>query len=172
MTDFTRFFVALIALAGSSGAGRADTITVCPDGTCDFASVDGTSIGAVDVSRGRLLTRNSWFRGNQTAANSGAIRAWAGGELSIAGSTSCDNEPEHVSIDGKWTDLGGNAFDAEGCARMAGDLDGDGCVGGADFGLLLQQWSVTSGSPADLNRDGVVDGGDIGVLFTNWGQCF
>ena len=72
----------------------------------------------------------------------------------------------------EWTDLGGNAFDAEGCARMAGDLDGDGCVGGADFGLLLQQWSVTSGSPADLNRDGVVDGGDIGVLFTNWGQCF
>ena len=96
----------------------------------------------------------------------------AGGELSIAGSTFCDNEPADLDSPAGWTDLGGNAFDAEGCARMAGDLDGDGCITGADFGLLLQQWSVTSGSPADLNRDGVVDGGDIGVLFTNWGQCF
>ena len=92
------------------------------------------------------------------------IRVSPDGELSIAGSTFCDLEPKQVSIGGKWIDLGGNAFDAEGCARMAGDLDGDGCVGGADFGLLLQQWSVTSGSPADLNRDGVVDGGAADVM--------
>ena len=136
-------------------------------------TVDGTSIGAVDVSRGRLLVRNCWFRGNRTAANSGAIRvSTMPSELSIAGSTFCDNQPADLDSPPGWTDLGGNAFDAEGCARMAGDLDGDGCITGADFGLLLQQWSVTSGSPADLNRDGVVDGGDIGVLFTNWGQCF
>ena len=141
---------------------------------CDVidTTVDGSQIGGVDLRGGQMLVRDSWFRGFRTSAPSGAINVWAGGELSIAGSTFCDNEPADLDSPAGWTDLGGNAFDAEGCARMAGDLDGDGCITGADFGLLLQQWSVTSGSPADLNRDGVVDGGDIGVLFTNWGQCF
>jgi hypothetical protein len=55
---------------------------------------------------------------------------------------------------------------------MAGDLDGDGCVTGADLGLLFLEWGIDSGSPADLDRDGTVGGGDLGLLFTSWSQCF
>ncbi len=50
---------------------------------------------------------------------------------------------------------------------LAADLDGDGAVDGADFGLLLAEFG-NAGGPADLNRDGLVDGGDAGLLLVDW----
>lgn len=47
------------------------------------------------------------------------------------------------------------------------DLNDDGEVGNADFGLLLADWFETS-SPADLNMDGIVNGGDISELLVQW----
>jgi hypothetical protein len=60
--------------------------------------------------------------------------------------------------------------------RCAGDLDGDGTVGGqidgADLGILLANWgTVTGTSIADLNNDWIVDGADLGILLANWGPC-
>ncbi len=49
-----------------------------------------------------------------------------------------------------------------------GDLDGDGVVGGADLGILLQNWGTAG--PADLDADGVVGGADLGILLQNWGD--
>ncbi|HMN96569.1 MAG TPA: hypothetical protein PKC43_09140 [Phycisphaerales bacterium] len=46
------------------------------------------------------------------------------------------------------------------------DLNGDGIVDGADFGILLSAWG-TSG-PGDLNGDGIVDGADAGILLAAW----
>ncbi|MEE2896631.1 MAG: hypothetical protein VX726_12940, partial [Planctomycetota bacterium] len=142
---------------------------------CDVVDtmIEGADAGAVDAVAGELSVRDSWLRGNRTLASTGAaIRVRSGGELALVDSTFCDNQTRDVQADMAWTDLGGNLFDAEGCARMAGDLDGDGCVGGADLGRLFQRWSVTSPSAADLDRDGTVDTGDLGVLFANWGRCF
>jgi len=51
------------------------------------------------------------------------------------------------------------------------DLDGDGCIGGDDLGLLLSAWGPCSGCAADLNGDGVVDGTDLGILLSWWGAC-
>ena len=51
-----------------------------------------------------------------------------------------------------------------------GDLDGDGTVNGADFGLLLAAFN-TSDPAADLDGDGDVGGADIGVLLAAWGPC-
>jgi len=52
------------------------------------------------------------------------------------------------------------------------DLDGDGVVGGADLGILLDSWGVGGkGGQADLNGDGVVDGADLGILLDAWGPC-
>ena len=50
---------------------------------------------------------------------------------------------------------------------LAADLNGDGEVDGADFGLLLAEFG-NAGGPADLNRDGLIDGGDAGLLLSDW----
>ncbi len=50
---------------------------------------------------------------------------------------------------------------------LVGDLDGDGRVNGADFGLLLSLWG-SSGPVGDLDGDGAVGGSDIGALLANW----
>jgi hypothetical protein len=57
---------------------------------------------------------------------------------------------------------------------LAGDLNGDGIVAGADLGLLLSNWGPVTADPAsraaDLNRDGTVDGADLGTMLSTWGQ--
>ncbi|MBC01717.1 MAG: hypothetical protein CMJ34_00230 [Phycisphaerae bacterium] len=58
------------------------------------------------------------------------------------------------------------------CDACQGDLDGDGEVGGADFGLLLSAWGACSEDcPADLDGDGEVSGTDIGLMLAVWGDC-
>lgn len=54
-------------------------------------------------------------------------------------------------------------------AGIAGDLDGDAAVTGADLGLLLAAWG-TSG-PGDLDGSGVVDGADLGAILASFGVC-
>jgi hypothetical protein len=57
---------------------------------------------------------------------------------------------------------------------LAGDLNGDGIVAGADLGLLLSNWGPVTADPAsraaDLNRNGTVDGADLGTMLSKWGQ--
>ncbi|MBI1304758.1 MAG: hypothetical protein GC172_13380 [Phycisphaera sp.] len=50
------------------------------------------------------------------------------------------------------------------------DLTGDGLVGSADLGVLLNAWG-TKGSPADLTGDGSVDSADLAALLSAWGAC-
>jgi lysophospholipase L1-like esterase len=50
------------------------------------------------------------------------------------------------------------------------DLDRDGIVDAADFGVLLNDWgNVGHPGPADLDRNGRVDGDDLGLLLLQWG---
>jgi hypothetical protein len=48
------------------------------------------------------------------------------------------------------------------------DLDGNGEVNGADFGLLAAGWGTPA---ADINGDGTTNGADVGVLVAAWGSC-
>ena len=48
-----------------------------------------------------------------------------------------------------------------------GDLNHDGRVDGADFGVLLSRWG-TADPEADLDGSGSVGGGDIGALLALW----
>ena len=54
-------------------------------------------------------------------------------------------------------------------ATCPGDLDGNGTVDGADFGIMLVEWGCTGSCNADLDGNGVVGGGDLGLLLMNWG---
>lgn len=50
---------------------------------------------------------------------------------------------------------------------ITGDVNGDGCVNGADLAELLGSWG-NPGGPADLNEDNNVDGADLSILLGNW----
>lgn len=65
-----------------------------------------------------------------------------------------------VAVDGTLVALGEPA-------GIAGDINGDGVVNGADLGVLLRAWGQSNPS-ADLNGDGTVDGQDLVVLLANW----
>jgi hypothetical protein len=52
-------------------------------------------------------------------------------------------------------------------AGIAGDLDGNGSVDGADLGILLSAFG-TAEPAADLDGNGGVDGGDLGALLAIW----
>jgi glucose/arabinose dehydrogenase len=49
---------------------------------------------------------------------------------------------------------------------QVGDLNADGCINGADLGILLANWNGSG--TGDLNGDGIVDGTDLGILLGNW----
>ena len=60
-----------------------------------------------------------------------------------------------------------------GCAAVAGDLDGDGIVGLADFLVLLDAWGpcpqpCPPSCPADLDGDCAVGIVDFLTLLFNW----
>ena len=58
--------------------------------------------------------------------------------------------------------------------RFPPDLDGSGCVGSSDLGMMLAMWGPCfPGKPcvADLDQDGVVGSSDLGMLLAAWG-CF
>jgi murein tripeptide amidase MpaA len=52
------------------------------------------------------------------------------------------------------------------CPPVAGDLDGDGVVGGGDLAVMLGAWG--GAGPADLDGDGSVGAGDLAVLLGLW----
>jgi hypothetical protein len=55
---------------------------------------------------------------------------------------------------------------------VAGDLDGNGSVDGADLAILLGGWGPCGGKggcAADLDGNGVIDGADLAILLGSWG---
>jgi hypothetical protein len=53
---------------------------------------------------------------------------------------------------------------------VPGDLNGDGCVGHADLGILLADWNCSGGDcPGDCDDDGDTDHSDLGILLGHWG---
>ncbi|HMN95323.1 MAG TPA: hypothetical protein PKC43_03825 [Phycisphaerales bacterium] len=52
-------------------------------------------------------------------------------------------------------------------ASLAGDLNGDGVVDGADLGIMLAAWGTEG--PGDIDGNGIVDGADLGLLLGQWG---
>ena len=51
------------------------------------------------------------------------------------------------------------------------DLNGDGCVNGADLSTLLGFWGVPNPVLGDLDGNGIVNGQDLAILLGNWSPC-
>ncbi|MFG0258154.1 MAG: hypothetical protein ACF8GE_09655 [Phycisphaerales bacterium JB043] len=82
-------------------------------------------------------------------------------QYTIALDTDLDKDIDSDDVDYVLANLTGSCDPA--------DFNGDGCVDGADLGLLLLAWGACSGCPQDLTGDGNVDGADLGILLTAWG---
>jgi trimeric autotransporter adhesin len=86
------------------------------------------------------------------------------------------HQHEDELVIGGWFDAAGGAPNghyatwAPSCdpASVAGDIDEDGDIDGADLGLLLSAWGPCPDCPADLNDDGEVNGADLGTLLSAW----
>ncbi len=80
-----------------------------------------------------------------------------------------DGQPDAWAIfEGLVADCNANGI-PDGCEQdRPGDLDGDGCVGPADLGILLSLWGTSNPGCGDLDGDGRVEGGDLGILLVNW----
>ena len=64
-----------------------------------------------------------------------------------------------------------NKYGGGGGNACFGDLNDDGNVNGADFGVMLAEWGACPGCGGDLNMDGEVSGADVGLLLSVWGEC-
>jgi hypothetical protein len=95
--------------------------------------------------------------------------------VAAAGSTSVD--PLTLDCDGNGVmdgvDIHRGAADLNGdgildaCQGSPADLDGDGCVGGSDLGVLFTNWGTDG--VGDLDGDGTVGSADLGALLATWG---
>jgi len=77
-------------------------------------------------------------------------------------------------LDGTFADEDGNGVpdccEASDCPVDA-DLNGDGCVNGADLSTLLGFWGVPDPVLGDLDGNGIVNGPDLAILLGNWSPC-
>ena len=77
-----------------------------------------------------------------------------------------------IGFDVEWyVDLTGTIGGGGGDPSCFADVNEDGVVDGADFGLLLSAWGACAGCPEDLDGSGTVDGADVGLLLSAWGAC-
>ncbi len=92
---------------------------------------------------------------------------WGNGEPN----NSNDEDFTLMGASGKWNDLD-STFIVAAIVEIpcAGDLDGDGSVGGADLAIMLGSWGNAI-SPSDLNNDSKVDAADLAILLGGWGSC-
>jgi len=92
-----------------------------------------------------------------------------GFSVSSAGDPNADGNPDviigawHAGPNGSQS---GQSYVVHGGVNLSpADLNNDGCVDGADLGILLAAW----GTPlADLDSDGDTGAGDLGVLLAAW----
>ena len=132
----------------------------------DNGSITGLAadIGVTDLATGELV----WTCGSSWLGQSAISRT--------INRTIIATGPEGLRID--WVSIDddvsggyGYAMTANAIGVLAGDLDGDGVVGGKDLGVLLTQWGTCQPEhcSADLNGDGKVDSADLGLLLAAWG---
>lgn len=174
------------ASPGGFGSFILDTCRVqCSDGNFSVGDTNGLDPGLADVD-GLDNTIGTVDDNAALAAGGGAIDAATTANLPDTDDLDEDgNVTETIPFDLLGAlrvrndtgmpngltlmDIGAAEFTANSPAQpVAGDLDGDGTVNGADLGILLSVWGTNDPS-GDLDNDCDVDGADLGVLLAAWG---
>jgi len=129
-----------------------------PGGLMNFELPQGWSNFEVAPSEPITL---QWVRFYDGADEAGISRVWGGIHPRI------DDVPGRLSGSKVGKRAARRAFALFDGLAQSPDISLDGMVGGADLGLLLENWG--NSGVGDLNGDGVVDGADLGLLLENWG---
>ena len=137
---------------------------------CRFEGNEAESGGGLSGRNCSIVVEGCLFRANVVSFVGGGMHS-SGKDASFAveNTTACANMPDQIA--GEWIDLGGNWISNSCAEECPADLDSNGVVDGADFGLLLLEWGDCDGCTADLDGDGIVGGKDLGLLLVSWGVC-
>jgi hypothetical protein len=104
----------------------------------------------------------------------GRMRPPFSSDISPMNSSDCNenNIPDScdVDIDGEKADMNENGI-PDSCELAQGDLNLDGCIDGADLGILFSLWGLPNPPIGDLNGDGTVRAADLGLMLGNWRSC-
>ena len=140
-------------------------IAVCdPSGNCvEFGGYDDslgyTSIGDFPAEWD-VPDSGEYLEATFSGANLSGAGTWTvmvhNGWMASAGAT-WDLDVVMCGVDG-----GGGGCDDN------PDLNGDGCVNGADVGLMLAVWANPDAPYGDLNCDGEINGADFGIVLAGW----
>jgi len=151
---YDRTMGAACLFQGSPGCSYADSSTASQSTAkaCRMNS-DGTAAWKVPFAS----NAGSKYRFVASSGDASAVFAWQNAVSSGAG----DIFAGRVNSDG-----------TVGNASVAGDLNDDGVVDGADLTIMLASWGPCPGCVADLSGDGVTNSADIAVLLNAWGPCF
>jgi len=150
------------------------TFTVTGDADIEAGAAFSVEIASPPDSSARLACGGAVFVHGAVIVNiSPDFQPRPGEEFVIASGASMRFAPTSLSIPPRAaiqvgpTDVRVVFLDAP-SDDLAGDLNGDGVVGGADLGILLSNWGPCSECASDLDGDGLVDGADLGQLLTAW----
>jgi hypothetical protein len=160
----------------SVAAGDYHTVAVLADGSVACWGANGS--GQCTVPTGIGTPENpvasvaaGWYHTVAVLAD-GSVACWGynnSGQCDVpAGIGTPENPVASIAAGGYMTVV---ALVADPIVPCVGDFDGDGEVGGSDFGRLLTAWGPCRGCDEDLDGDGAVGGSDLGFLFANWGVC-
>ncbi|MFO0961626.1 MAG: FG-GAP-like repeat-containing protein [Phycisphaerales bacterium] len=159
-----------------SGGARRIAFTVSAEFPCEIHLVRGPFDGPLEtvqtvfggmcepVTLDACIEGGPWYAVVTLGMPSGAIRS--GQPCTLIDPDNPPDPDDPPIVPGFFGTHYAAALECSGCP-VAGDLNGDGRVNGADIGILLGSWGA-AGGVADLNGDGVVNGADLGILLGAW----
>ena len=95
------------------------------------------------------------------------------GEFQIARVVLKNGTANNTWTFGGWQGGASRIFTVSGnISLIAGDVNGDGFIGGADLAIILTNWGMSSARriDGDLDDSGIVGGGDYTQVLSNWGN--
>jgi predicted outer membrane repeat protein len=175
-------------LSNGAGMGGGGVYGQCGDVAMAGGTVEGNQSGiggGFSMNCGSASISNVEFRDNSAGTGSDIRIAYEGpppgtplADVSVAGSFFCGSEN---SIDGPWSDFGGNTFygacdngaccsngicaiiDAKTCGLLGGDFRGT--------GTFCETENCPGDCPADTDQSGFVGVDDMLQVIADWGPC-
>ena len=124
-----------------------------------FRIEDGSAVSLVGATAGVFAAGNVRSDSGVDSVELIHVRGLAAGEYAVRLSRIDGNSVSTRAAVAWWI--------PEAAAFVPADLNHDGLVNGADFGILLSLWG-TSDPEADLDGNGTVGGSDIGAMLAAW----
>ncbi len=164
-----------VSMAGDVNGDGADDLVIGatladPNGTVD-AGESYVVFGGAGVGASGVIELSSLDGANGFVVSGIDEDDRSGDRVSAAGDFNGDGVDDFIigaeRGDPNGNDGAGESYVVFGRAPSPADLNGDGCVGGADLAILVAAWGSMDVA-ADLDESGVVGGEDLALLIAAW----